>query len=234
MTVPPALDPSPVRAIVFDLDGTLVDSYRPITTSVNHARARFGMLPLGLAEIRSRVGRGLEHLIGELVGPDHVEQGVQLFRQCYSEIYADQTVGLPGVVKTLRGLREAGYSMAVASNKPARFSRPILQRVGMLPFIDCVQGPDLVASAKPEPAMILRCLELLDVTRSEAVYVGDMLLDVESAARAGLPVILVPGGSSEPEQLRGTGQPLLSSFEALLELLPGPPAGPRHRLPQSV
>ena len=72
--------------------------------------------------------------------------------------------------------------------------------------------------------MILRCLELLDVTRGEAVYVGDMLLDVESAARAGLPVILVPGGSSEPDELRGTGQALLPSFEALLELLPGPPA----------
>jgi phosphoglycolate phosphatase len=233
VTAPPALDPSPVRAIVFDLDGTLVDSYRPITTSLNYTRAQFGMLPLGLAEIRSRVGRGLEHLIGELVGPDRVEQGVQLFRRRYSEIYADQTVGLPGVVKTLRGLREAGYSMAVASNKPTRFSQPILQRVGMLPFIGCVQGPDLVAAAKPEPAMILRCLELLHVTRCEAVYVGDMLLDVESAARAGLPVILVPGGSSNRQELRGTGQTLLSSFEALLALLPGPPTGPRDRANQS-
>ena len=224
MTAPPALDPSPVRAIVFDLDGTLIDSYRPIATSINHARAHFGMAPLELAKIRARVGRGLEHLIGELVGRDRVEQGVRLFRRRYSQIYADETIGLPGVVKTLRGLRQAGYSMAVASNKPARFSKPILQLVGMLPFIGCVQGPDLVASHKPEPAMILRCLELLDVTRREAVYVGDMLLDVESAARAGLPVILVPGGSSEPEELRGTGQALLSSFEALLELLPGPPA----------
>ena len=224
MTAPPALDPSRVRAIVFDLDGTLVDSYRPIATSVNHARAHFGMAPLELAEIRARVGRGLEHLIGELVGRDRVAQGVRLFRQRYGEIYADETVGLRGVVKTLRGLRQAGYSMAVASNKPARFSKPILQLVGMLPFIGYVQGPDLVASSKPDPAMILRCLELLRVTPREAVYVGDMLLDVESAERAGLPVILVPGGSSEPEQLRGTGQPLLSSFEELLEMLPGPPA----------
>ena len=223
MTAPPALDPSPVRAIVFDLDGTLIDSYRPIATSINHARAHFGMAPLDLAEIRARVGRGLEHLIGELVGEDRIEQGVRLFRRRYSEIYMDQTTGLPGVVETLRGLRQAGYSIAVASNKPARFSKPILQGVGMLPFIGCVQGPDLVASHKPDPTMILRCLELLGVTRHEAVYVGDMLLDVESAARAGLPVILVPGGSSEPQELRQTGQALLSSFDALLELLPGPP-----------
>ncbi len=223
MTAPPALDPSPVRAIVFDLDGTLIDSYRPIATSINHARAHFGMAPLNLAEIRARVGRGLEHLIGELVGEDRIEQGVRLFRRRYSEIYMDQTTGLPGVVETLRGLRQAGYSIAVASNKPARFSKPILQGVGMLPFIGCVQGPDLVASHKPEPTMILRCLELLGVTRHEAVYVGDMLLDVESAARAGLPVILVPGGSSEPQELRQTGQALLSSFDSLLELLPGPP-----------
>lgn len=224
MTAPPALDPSRVRAIVFDLDGTLVDSYRPIAASVNHARAHFGMAPLDIAEIRGQVGRGLEQLIGQLVGRDRVDQGVRLFRRRYSGIYADETVALPGVVETLRALRQAGYSMAVASNKPARFSRPILQRVGMLPFLGCVQGPDLVASHKPEPAMILRCLELLHATRREAVYVGDMLLDVESAARAGLPVMLVPGGSSEPEELRGTGQALLSSFEALLEWLPGPPA----------
>jgi phosphoglycolate phosphatase len=181
------------------------------------------MDPLDPAEIRARVGRGLEHLIGELVGEDRIEQGVRLFRRRYSEIYMDQTTGLPSVVETLRGLRQAGYSIAVASNKPARFSRPILQRVGVLPFICCVQGPDLVASHKPEPTMILRCLELLGVTRHEAVYVGDMLLDVESAARAGLPVILVPGGSSEPQELQQTGQTLLSSFDALLELLPGPP-----------
>jgi len=220
VTAPPALDPSRIRAIVFDLDGTLVDSYRPIASSINHARAHFGMAPLDPSTIRARVGRGLEHLIGELVGAQRVEEGVRLFRQRYSETYADQTVGLPGVVKTLRGLRQAGYSMAVASNKPARFSNPILQLLGMLPFIGCVQGPDLVASHKPEPTMILRCLEILDIRPREAVYVGDMLLDVESAARARLPVILVPGGSSELQELRGTGQHLLSSFEALLELLP--------------
>ena len=141
MTAPPALDPSPVRAIVFDLDGTLIDSYRPIATSINHARAHFGMAPLDLAQIRTRVGRGLEQLIGELVGGDRIEQGVRLFRQRYSEIYADETIGLPGVVKTLRGLRRAGYSMAVASNKPARFSKPILQRVGMLSHQIVVDEP---------------------------------------------------------------------------------------------
>ena len=104
MTAPPALDPSRTRAIVFDLDGTLVDSYRPIASSVNHARAHFGMPPLDPAKIRARVGRGLEHLIGELVGPHRVEQGVRLFRQRYSETYAGETVALPGVAKTLRGL----------------------------------------------------------------------------------------------------------------------------------
>lgn len=216
---PPPLDPTAVRAIVFDLDGTLVDSYRAIAASVNHARRHFELAPLDPEVIRARVGRGLEALLTELVGEPHVEQAVGLFRQRYAEVYEGQTVELPGVVETLRRLQRSGYCMAVASNKPSRFTTPILDQTGILPFIASVQGPDLVASHKPEPTMILRCLEQMNVTRSETVYVGDMLLDVESAARAGLPVILVSGGSSGQDELRSTGQVLLNSLSALPALL---------------
>ena len=223
MTAPPRLTLQRVRAIVFDLDGTLIDSYRAIASSLNHARQRFGMPPLDSEAIRMRVGRGLGVVVAELVGTDRVERAVLHFREHYARVYVEETSALPGVRDTLERLHRAGFAMAVASNKPACFSRPILDSLGMLPYLTSVQGPDLVASHKPDPAMIHRCLEELAVGPAEAVYVGDMVLDVESAARAGLPLLLVPGGSSTPEQLQETEETVLSSFTDLLDLLPRSP-----------
>jgi phosphoglycolate phosphatase len=217
---PLPLDAGSVRAIVFDLDGTLVDSYVPITDSLNHARVSFGLPPLTQDDVRRCVGRGLESLVAELVGADRVEAGVRLFRERYAQVYAQDTVALPEVRQTLRQLHVAGYRLGVASNKPTRFSKPILERLGLLAFLGSVLGPDVVDSHKPEPTMIHRCLEDLSATRGEAVYVGDMVLDVESAVRAGLPVLLVPGGSSTGEELGRTGQRVLRSFSELLEVCP--------------
>jgi phosphoglycolate phosphatase len=225
LSEPLPIDAGSIRAIVFDLDGTLVDSYVPITDSLNHARASFGLPPLTTDEVRRRVGRGLESLVAELVGADRVAAGVRLFRDRYAQVFAGDTVALPEVRQTLQRLHAGGYRMGVASNKPARFSRPILERLGLLPCLGSVLGPDVVDSHKPEPAMIHRCLQDLDVTRGQALYVGDMVLDVESALRAGLPVLLVPGGSSTTEELGRTGQRVLRSFSELLAVLPDRASG---------
>jgi len=227
VTDPPPFDGHTVRGVVFDLDGTLIDSYGPITASLNHARQQLGMPALAQEDVRRRVGRGLEALIAELVGPRHVGDGVRWFRERYAEVYAEGTAILPGVHETLHALHDTGHRVGVASNKPARFSRPILERLGLAPFVSCIMGPDIVASTKPDPTMILRCLELLGVHPGEAVYVGDMVLDVESAARAGLSVLLVAGGSSTREELEGTGQRLLESIDALPELLGATPGETR-------
>jgi len=216
---PPLLHPECVRGIVFDLDGTLVDSYAAITESLNHARIHFALAPLTTAEVRRRVGRGLEVLIEELVGPRRVESGVRLFREHYAAVFRERTSALAGARETLRELRVRGYRMAVASNKPARFSTPILEQLGMLSSLDDVQGPDLAGSTKPEPAMLRNSLSALGLVPRQALYVGDMVLDVETAARAGLPVVLVCGGSSTADELRRTGQTVLPSLGDLVGLL---------------
>ena len=221
---PVSLEPGWIRGLIFDLDGTLVDSYAAITSSLNHARSRFGLPPLAADRVRRAVGRGLEVLVAELVGPDRVGEGVRLFRERYAEVFAAQTFALPGVRATFRELRERGYRMAVASNKPARFTEPILEQLGMLPWVDAVQGPDRAEATKPDPAMLRLCLEAMRLSSAEAVYVGDMVLDVQTAARAGLPVLLVPGGSSPTAALRETGARILESFDGLLDLFPGPPS----------
>ena len=212
--------PAAVRGLVFDLDGTLVDSYGAIALSVNAARKAFDLDPLHERDVRRRVGRGLEALMADVLGTDRAAEGVRIFRQRYAEVYAEATSALPDAVLTLRELRSRRYLLAVASNKPARFGRQILEGLGMGGLLVTVEGPDTAGAAKPEPPMIERCLHAMRIGRGEAVYVGDMVLDVETAARAGVPVILVPGGSSEREDLLRTGAPVLGSLGELLELFP--------------
>ena len=147
---------------------------------------------------------------------------MELFRERYATAYAEATFALPGAEETLRSLHGRGFRMAVASNKPARFCRLILDDLGWLDLFDAVQGPDLAGHTKPDPTMIRCCLDAMGVSPDAGLYVGDMVLDVESAARAGLPVVLISGGSSTPEALRETGQRLLPRIGDLLELLPSP------------
>ena len=216
---PPALRAQDVRGVVFDLDGTLVDSYRPIAASLNHARATSGLAPLPVDTVRHQVGRGLETLIRDMVGPDRVDRGVALFRERYSEIFLDQTTLLPRVNETLEALHRAGLPLSVASNKPARFGERILDHLGVGAFFRTVQGPDRAGTTKPEPTMIRTCVREMGLELPAAVYVGDMPLDVESAARAGLPVILVTTGSAGAECLAATGELVLSRLDELLPAL---------------
>ena len=211
---------SAVKGVVFDLDGTLVDSYRAITDSLNHARAGWDLPPLTEEQVRLQVGRGLEALIADLVGPDRVSEGVRRFRERYAEVYATGTRLLDGVGETLERLAASGYRMTVASNKPARFSRLILEQFNLAHRFDTVEGPDTAGTTKPDPAMIRRCLRAMDVTSAEAIYVGDMVLDVESGQAADVGVILVAGGSSSADSLSDTGRPVLDSIRQLPELLP--------------
>lgn len=219
---PPTLIAERVRGIVFDLDGTLVDSYGAIAESLNEARAAFAMAPLPEDEVRRRVGHGLEALVSELVGRQHIATGVRIFREHYARVFRERTFALPGVADTIRELRLRGYRMAVASNKPARFGQAILESLGLLQYLDDVQGPDSAGATKPNPEMLRRSLEALSLDPAAGVYVGDMVLDVTTAARAGLPVILIPGGSCGLDELEATGQRVLGKFSDLSSLLPFP------------
>ena len=143
----------------------------------------------------------------------YVAEASEFYRDLWRERAPDPRL------EALAELHERGLRLAVASNKPARFSRPILERLGLLAFIDCVMGPDIVGSAKPDPTMLRRCLETLRVEAAASVYVGDMVLDVETAVRARVPVVLVTGGSSSSEDLRATGLPVVGSLDELCGLL---------------
>ena len=209
-----------VRGVVFDLDGTLIDGYRGIASALNAARSAFGLPVLPLDEVRARVGRGLPQLMIDLVGEGRAADGVEIFRRVYDRICEEETRLMPDVELTLLSLKERGLRMSVASNKPASYSNRILDHLDISDLFDAVEGPDTAGTAKPDPSMIRACVAAMRIQVEEAVYVGDMTLDAEAGARAGVPVILVAGGSSSAALLQATGCPVLPALKDLLLRFP--------------
>ena len=209
-----------LRCILFDLDGTLIDSYEAIAECLNAAREAFSLPPLTHAEVVRRVGHGLESLMAESLGAANVAEGVRLFRERYAVVCLAKSRLLPGVAATLRELAARGYRMAVITNKPAFFSRRILQHLGVGDLFPILYGPD-TAPAKPDPEMALRCLREMGCDPREAVLVGDMLVDRETAENAGIAFFAVPTGSESREALLAAGAArFLDRFEDLLGCLP--------------
>ncbi len=213
-----------VRGIVFDLDGTLIDSYEAIAESLNHALTAASLPPLSSEQVRAMVGEGLETLIGKAMGASRVEEGVRSFRAHYDRICLEKTSLLPQVKHTLAALDDRGYRMAVATNKPSYFAWRLLEGLHVRRHLVCVFGPDMVENRKPDPEMILRSMERLGVSAAETLCVGDMDVDIRAARAAGVPIVVVPTGSRSAESLRAAGPDLLlESFRDLLEILPGAP-----------
>lgn len=208
-----------VRGVVFDLDGTLVDSFGAIAESANAARVALGLPPLPAPEITRHVGHGLWHLLGTVVGPEYVDRAVPLYREAHAKIYLDRTKALPGALESVRRLHAAGIRLAVASNKLSTFSRGILEHLGFAPFLDAVEGPDTAGATKPDPAMIRRCLAAMGIEAAEALYVGDMPLDVESARQAGVAVALVATGAVARGKLASTGVTVLEDVSTVEDVL---------------
>jgi phosphoglycolate phosphatase len=189
--------------LVFDLDGTLIDGYAAIGEALSYAMERLGLAPPPAPQVRVMVGYGLERLLEQAVGPKLAPQGVLLFRERYPEVAVAGSRLLPGVAETLAVLRESGYRMALASNKPARFSRLILEAKGIARNFFSIEGPDEATPAKPDPTMLRRILKKAGEPASEGIVIGDMEVDAEFARAAGSRVVLIPNGSRSRDELAG-------------------------------
>ncbi len=207
------------RSIIFDLDGTLVDSYPAILESLNHVLKKFHKDPIDLETVKKLVGKGIENLITRAIGAENVREGVKAFRGSYDETHRRGTFLLPGVLSTLEGLHRKGIGMSVASNKPSDYSKSILAHLQINQFfLDCY-GPDRGVPPKPDPAMLRALIRLMDSSAEDTLYVGDMALDVQTARNAGVRVALIPTGGGSPEELRSAGPDfLLSDFSDILKL----------------
>jgi 2-phosphoglycolate phosphatase len=209
-----------LRAIVFDLDGTLADSYAAIAASVNHVRAHHKLPPLPEAEVRRYVGHGLGHLLACLAPGTDPEANAARYRVHHEKVMLAETRLLPGVADTLAALRRRGLRLAICSNKLRVFSHKLLEHLGIVSHFEAVLGPEDVPHLKPAPDMLQAALARLRVSPDEAVYVGDMVVDVQTARAAGVEIWAVATGSEAADALRAAGPDrLLIKFSEIAEVL---------------
>jgi phosphoglycolate phosphatase len=133
------------------------------------------------------------------------DAAARLYREHHPTVMKSHTKLLPGVADGLAALKAGGVKLGVCSNKPAYFTRALLGMLGIDHYFDVVYGPDDVGAAKPDPTMVLKALEHLGVSKDEALYVGDMEVDIETGRRAAIETWVMPTGSNDEATLRAAG-----------------------------
>ena len=193
-----------IKSVIFDLDGTLVDAYLAVSQSVNYTLSSLGFAPRSHAQIKCSVGGGDRKLMVHFVGEKQADRAIAIYRPHHTK-----ALGLKGAVKLLPGalgvlkfLKGKGYKLAIASNRPTKFTRIILKVLGILKFFDVVLCADKAARPKPYPDILWAIAKRLSLDVSEVLYVGDMTIDVNCAHRAGVRVVAVSTGSSSKKELK--------------------------------
>jgi len=190
-----------IKLVIFDLDGTLVDAYKAVASSINHTMAQMKEDSVDDETIKRSVGLGDRHLIGTFVKAQNVDRALSIFRQHHARALKGGTTFLPGARKLLDELKEKKYALAIASNRPARFSHIILKHLNIQNVFDCVLCGDQVARPKPAADILEQILKKFSLETKEALYVGDMAIDVETGNKAGIKTIAVLTGSSTKEEI---------------------------------
>lgn len=190
------------RLVMFDLDGTLVDSVPDLATAVDRMLTELGRQPAGVELVRTWVGNGARVLVRralagsiEHAAVSDAETDVALAR--FLDIYADchELITLyPGVHELLEALSTAAVELAVVTNKPERFVAPLLEQVGLGGYFRWIIGGDTLPQQKPDPAALLQVMHLAGVTAAQSLFIGDSRSDVLAARAAGVPCVAVSYG----------------------------------------
>ena len=210
-----------VGTVLFDLDGTLVDSLEDLTDAVNHMLAGFGKAALSPASVRLLVGRGARNLVQralDTLSPDHIERGLELFVGFNSAHIADKSQLYPGVRELLDTLTTHGIRMAIISNKQEALSRLILETLGIEGYFTTICGGDSFPEMKPSPLPLLRLMERFGIPPVDAVMVGDSINDIQAGRGAGIATIGCTWGYGELEGLREADH-LAASCSEVVDIL---------------
>ena len=184
--------------VVFDLDGTLVDSAPDLAGTLDTVLVQNALEPVGLDAARRMIGHGIDNLVRQgfesrgvsLAGPA-LQEATETFLTIYSGRLARLTRPYPGAEEALAALQEAGWRLVVCTNKREAAARGLLADLGLLARFSLVAGPDTFGTSKPDPAHVLRCLP---GDGRPAILVGDSAVDLDAGKGAGVPVVIVGWG----------------------------------------
>jgi phosphoglycolate phosphatase len=190
------------KLVIFDLDGTLVDAYLAISRSFNYVMRQMRYPKQSSALIRRAVGWGDENLLKPFVTPQDLKKALWLYRRHHQVALVKYSRLMPKAKNTLDYLKSKGYKLAVASNRPTKFSQILIRRLRIDKYFDFVLCADKLRHGKPNPEIIKKIMGKLKVKQGQVLYVGDMVIDAQAARRAQVKAVLVTTGSSTVSQLR--------------------------------
>ena len=212
-----------IRLVVFDLDGTLVDSKLDLALSVNAMRGEMGLGPLPLELVTSYVGRGVSVLVrralGDLATDENIEKGITFFLDYYRKHMLDHTRPYPGVPEALERLQT--HKLAVLTNKPVKFTREMLTRLGFAPYFAFIYGGNSFPQKKPDPMGLRKLMEDFDVPAGQTLMVGDSDTDVLTGRNAGVWTCGVTYGFGAHTLVENPPDLLLNDLRDLPPLLNG-------------
>jgi phosphoglycolate phosphatase len=225
------------QVIIFDLDGTLVDTAADLAFAVNEMLKARGLPTLPLPKVVSLVGEGVRRLVERALiaaGDDRltdIETALQQFLNVYGANLTRSTRAYPEVPETLEVLLQNGYRLAVCTNKPEAHSRSILERLALADRFDVIVGGDTVPGVrKPDPGVLGPVFDALAAEPRQAVVIGDSITDVSLARAAGLPVIIRAGGYTTVPAVELGADRVIDAFgrlpDVIRHLLDSSPAAP--------
>lgn len=205
--------------VIFDLDGTLIDSSRDIAWSANMVLHSMGYERLDMEVIKESIGWGVKNLLEKLMpeeAPESIESARLKFLDFYGGHLVVETTIYPGVVETLEYLRSSGKKMAVVTNKPHALSVAILDELKLKGYFGAVLGGDSLPNRKPHPEPVEKVLSLLGVAPSASVIVGDSPVDCEAGRSARVGTVGITYGFRGRKELEGAGCDFI--IDSILEL----------------
>ena len=202
----PAPDTLTVSAVLFDLDGTLLDTIPDLHVAVCAMLRDLGRPELPLETVTRYVGRGMHNLIkrslaGSLEAADDAapppQEALDRFQHHYARENGRNAQLYPGVINGLEAFSALGFPMAVITNKPKAFTLPLLELTGLVRYFDVVVSGDSLPKVKPDPMSLIWVCGRLNVSPADALFIGDSVNDFRAARAAGCPVFLLPYGYNE-------------------------------------
>ena len=197
-----------IALVLFDLDGTLVDSLQDLTDAVNHMLAGFGRQILCQSEVRQLVGKGARNLVQRALATNSsvdIESGLAAFTEFNESHIADKSRLYPGALELLQQLTADGIRLAVISNKNESLSRLILKTLKVDKYFDIIAGGDTFPEMKPSPLPLERVIEEFSCSPTKVVMVGDSINDIKAGNQAGIITIGCRWGYGNSEELSAAG-----------------------------
>ncbi len=191
-----------INTLLFDLDGTLVDSVPDLAAALNHMRTTLNLSTVSTDVVKNIVGKGFPNTVRAILALDLPAQEVEalhdkalkLTLDAYSECHGLSTLIYPGVIETLELLQKQDYKMAVVTNKEEAHAIALLEKINLSQYFEYIIGGDSTAHYKPHPDSIFKALSELNSTSEEAIMIGDSETDIKAAQAAKIPVIAVTYG----------------------------------------